>query len=102
MINWIFFFPLKVGILKSVFDYLINIQYIENLEEVLFFRGVESGVWGFLFVEGIFAAFFAFLHFIAHWVWHTDQDFVLEYKKAWCISDTWKKIVTAVFNLGYV
>lgn len=34
------------------FEYLVNMQYIENLEGVLFIRGVEYGIWGFLFVGG--------------------------------------------------
>lgn len=68
-----FFLAFKNSYSKVIFDYLINTHYIENLEGVLFTRGVDCGVWGFLFVGfGFFAGFFCCFAFYctlsrAHW-----------------------------------
>lgn len=61
-----FFLPFKHRYSKVTFDYLINMQYVENLEEVLFIRGVED----FCLLGGLLLLFLLF-YILLHIEWGT-------------------------------
>lgn len=70
----------------------------------MFTRGVDCGVWGFLFVGfGFFAGFFLLICILLYIEQGTLTKILFwSVRKPYIFLTLEKKIVTAVFNLGYV